>query len=60
MTENAKHYDQLTLDQRISLKGWFEEMKDSNEFWLVLKVFGFVVAVNYYIDGDINVIRALI
>lgn len=58
--KNTGKYLNMTLDQRISLKGFFEENKDSNEYWLVMKVFGFVAAVNYYLGGNINILKRLI
>jgi hypothetical protein len=54
------YYHKLSLDKRISLKGSFENHKDSvtsGEYWLILKMFGFVVAVDYFFTNDLDYLR---
>lgn len=47
------YYD-LTLDQRISLKGLFETDKELTPYRAIMVLWGFVKAIEYFFNDDIN------
>jgi len=50
-------YNDLTLDQRISLKGEFETNPDCVCYKAVMVFWGFVDAVEYFFNDDISILR---
>ena len=50
-------YSDLTLDQRISLKGEFETNPECTNYLLVLRLWDFVTAVEYFLNDDVSVLR---
>lgn len=51
---NEMTYRDLTLDQRISLKGYFQSEKELHYYRLVSLFWNFVVAVEFFLNDDIN------
>lgn len=50
-------YTDLNINQRISLKGIFKTDKRADGYGLVMEVFNFKVAVEYFLNNDINILR---
>lgn len=49
-------YTDLTLDQRISLKGLFFTDKDLVNYKAIFLLWNFILAVEYFLNDDINVL----
>ena len=47
-------YQDLTLHQRISLKGYFQTEDYLDHYRISMLFFGFVDTVNWFLTGDIN------
>ena len=47
-------YTDLTIDQRISLKGYFQTDIQCQNYKLVWMFWGFIKAVEYFLNDDIN------
>lgn len=50
-------YTDLTLDQRISLKGWFETDKKLVQFRAIMILWDFVKAVEFFLNDDISILN---
>lgn len=49
-------YKDLTIHQRISLKGFFHTDDKLTQYKALMLLFGFITAVNYFLTGDINIL----
>lgn len=49
-------YTDLTLDQRISLKGVFETNPVCENYRAIMILWNFIVAVEYFLNDDISVL----
>lgn len=49
-------YQDLTLDQKISLKGFFFTDKEMYPYRIAMEFFGFKNAIDYFLTDDINVL----
>jgi len=49
-------YSELTLDQRITLKGFFQTDKELSCYWAIMIFWDFVKAVEYFLNNDINIL----
>lgn len=47
-------YSDLTINQRISLKGYFESDKTLLPYKAIWMLWNFKIAVEYFLNGDIN------
>ena len=47
-------YKDLTLNQRISLKGYFQTEKGLERYNVVMVIWGFVTAVEYFLNDDLS------
>jgi hypothetical protein len=47
-------YTDLTLHQRISLKGYIETNPELRSYALVMVLWGFVKAIEYFLNDDLN------
>lgn len=54
--EYCEKYEDLTIHQRISLKGFFETDKTCAPFQAVKILWNFKVAVNFFLTNDINLL----
>lgn len=50
-------YKDLTLDQRISLKGCFYTEKGLERYSVVMKLWGFVKAIEYFLNDDLSILQ---
>jgi len=50
-------YSELTLDQRISLKGEFEINPELGCYKAVMILWGFIEAVEFFLNDDLSVLR---
>ena len=53
-------YIDLTLDQRIGLKGEFQVNPECECYKAVMLLWGFVVAIEYFLNDDISVLYRLV
>ncbi|WP_089688618.1 hypothetical protein [Catalinimonas alkaloidigena] len=56
MNDSELRYFDLNLHQRISLKGYFEQMPELEDYLLVMTLWGFIPAVNYFLSDDLSVL----
>jgi hypothetical protein len=49
-------YSELTLHQRITLKGWFKTEPKLHPYNVAIVIFGFRAAIDYFLTDDINVL----
>ena len=49
-------YKDLTLDQRISLKGYFQTEKGLDRYAAVMILWGFVKAIEYFLNDDLSIL----
>lgn len=52
-------YEQLTIDQRIGLKGYFKTEPELAQYRMVWLFWGFKKAVEYFLNDDINAINGM-
>ena len=50
-------YKELTLDQRISLKGFFQTEQGLERYNAVMILWGFVAAVELFLNDDPSILR---
>lgn len=50
------NYNDLTLDQRISLKGYFETEQSLQNCRAIMLLFDFKTAINYFLSEDVNML----
>lgn len=48
------NYEQLTINQKISLKGYFQTDRAMYRYGLVMMAFGFKKAIEYFLNDDLN------
>lgn len=53
-------YTDLTLDQRISLKGEFQINPELTNYKVVMVLWGFIEAVEYFLNDDLDLLRSKI
>jgi hypothetical protein len=46
----------LTLDQRIGLKGEFETNKECAPYKVIMKLWNFIIAVEYFLNDDLSIL----
>jgi hypothetical protein len=51
-------YTDLTIHQRISLKGLFQTDKDLSHYYAAMLLFGFRKAVEYFLNEDIAIFNS--
>ncbi len=49
-------YTDLTLDQRISLKGEFQVNPECINYRMVMLLWGFIEAVEYFLNDDLSIL----
>lgn len=52
-------YNELTIHQKITLKGLFITDKELENYYLVWIVWGFVKAIKYFLNDDLKALPAL-
>lgn len=52
-----RKYSDLSLDQKISLKGEFQTNPALVNYKAVMLLFGFISAVDYFLDDDIDKLK---
>ena len=50
-------YTDLTLDQRIGLKGVFKTDPEFSQYGVIMLMWGFVKAVEYFLNDDISILK---
>ena len=54
--ENKMKYDDLTIHQKISLKGEFETNPKLENYWAVMLLWGFKKAIEYFLNDDLSIL----
>lgn len=50
-------YEDLTIDQKIGLKGEFQTNEKCVNYRAVWLLYGFITAINYFLTDDINILH---
>jgi hypothetical protein len=45
-------YSELTLNQKISLKGYFKTEPSLSHYYAIMMLWNFVIAVNFFLSDD--------
>ena len=51
------YYSNLTLDQKIGLKGEFQTNPECVNYKMVMILWGFVTAIEYFLNDDISILQ---
>ena len=50
-------YNELTVDQKISLKGEFEKNPKCENYKVIMIMWNFVIAIEYFLNDDISILK---
>lgn len=50
-------YTDLTLHQRISLKGEFQTNPKCKNYYAIMVLWGFIKAIEYFLNDDLSILR---